>query len=143
MHLLTLVLMLLLVSPSIAEETSMAESSPEVARILKQIKGREQLPAGEVFQNVELLAGVPAERFLWIMENGYSASLGVRCTHCHVEDRWEADEKRAKRATREMILMTREINDKLLSMREIDNSDPVVNCATCHRGYVKPAIQMK
>ena len=67
----------------------------------------------------------------------------MSCDHCHVEDRWEADEKRPKLAAREMIVFMQGINDKLGQMENIDTSDATVNCTTCHRGYVKPALQMK
>jgi len=119
------------------------DDRPEVADLLASIKGKENRPAGEVFRNVKLLGDTPAARFLRIMDVGYAQSLGVNCSHCHVEDRWEADEKRPKRAAREMIVMTRLINDELVKMQEIDNTEPAVNCTTCHRGYVKPALQMK
>ena len=114
-----------------------------VTELLKTIKGQEDKPAGEVFKNVRLLKDIPAARFLRIMDVGYSRSLGVDCEHCHSEDRWDADEKRPKLAAREMILMMREINEKLESMENIDNTEPQINCTTCHRGYVKPATQMK
>ena len=114
-----------------------------VTELLAAIKGKENKPAGEVFKNVKLLKDVPAARFLRIMDAGYARSLGVGCDHCHVEDRWEADEKRPKLAAREMIVMTRKINDDLTMMEHIDNSEPAVNCTTCHRGYVKPALQMR
>jgi hypothetical protein len=39
--------------------------------------------------------------------------------------------------------MVNEINARLETMEDIDNTEPVVNCTTCHRGYVKPATQMK
>lgn len=119
------------------------KEDPDVTRLLQQIKGKENRPAGEVFKNVQLLKTVPAGRFLRIMDAGYSRALGVGCDHCHSEDRWEADEKRAKLAAREMIVMTQEINTKLESMEHIDQSEPQINCTTCHRGYVKPATQMK
>ena len=119
------------------------DDNPHVKDLLKQIAGKENRPAGEVFKNVQLLKDVPAARFLRIMDTGYAKSLGVGCEHCHVEERWEADEKRPKRATREMIKLVREINDSLAAMQEIDTSDATVNCTTCHRGYVKPALQMK
>jgi hypothetical protein len=96
-----------------------------------------------VFKNVKLLKDVTAARFLRIMDAGYSRALGVDCEHCHVEQRWEADEKRPKLAAREMIGMTRQINDLLGTMEHIDNTEPAVNCTTCHRGYVKPALQMR
>lgn len=117
--------------------------NPHVTQLLAAIKGKENRPAGEVFKNVKLLKDVPAARFLRIMDIGYAQSLGVNCDHCHVEDRWEADEKRAKEAAREMIVLTQRINTDLVKMQHIDNSEPAVNCTTCHRGFVKPALQMR
>ena len=116
---------------------------PQVEQLLASIKGKENRPAGEVFRNVTMLKDVPAARFLRIMDTGYSRALGVGCDHCHVEGSWEADEKRPKRAAREMITLVREINGRLGDMQDIDTSDATVNCTTCHRGYVKPAVQMK
>ena len=126
--------------PGAAEQP---KEDPEVTRLLAAIKGQENRPAGEVFKNVQLLKNIPAGRFLKIMDFGYSRALGVGCEHCHATDRWEADEKRAKHAAREMIQLVGEINTKLESMQHIDNSEPMVNCTTCHRGYVKPALQMR
>jgi photosynthetic reaction center cytochrome c subunit len=114
-----------------------------VKRLLATIAGKEKLPAGQVFKNVKLLADIPAARFLHMMDIGYSQSLGIGCDYCHVDDRYDADDKRPKLAAREMIVMTREINDKLGQMENVDTSDATVNCTTCHRGYVKPALQMK
>lgn len=117
--------------------------APEVTRLLAEIAGKEKLPANQVFKNVKLLGDIPAGRLLRIMDMGYSQALGVSCEHCHVEDRWDADEKRPKRAAREMILLTSRINDQLAQMEEIDTGEATVNCTTCHRGYVKPALQMR
>src|SRR5687767_5026078 len=89
----------------------------EVERILASIKGKEKLPAGEVFKNVKLLTNVPAERFLRIMQQSYSKALGVSCDHCHVEDFFESDEKRPKVATREMIELVTAINRDLQKMK--------------------------
>ena len=119
------------------------KEDPHVADILKSIAGKENLPSGQVFSNVRLLKDVPAAKLLRIMDQGYSRALGVTCDHCHVEDMWEVDDKRPKRAARGMIAMVNEINTKLESMDDIDNTEPFVNCMTCHRGYVKPALQMK
>lgn len=119
------------------------KENAHVTELMAIIKGQENKPAGQVFMNVKLLKDVPAGRFLKIMDQGYSRALGVDCEHCHTEDRWDADEKRPKRAAREMIVMVNQINDMLGQMQEIDNSEPSVNCTTCHRGYVKPATQMR
>lgn len=129
------------VAPETPKQPAPKPQNPYVAELLRAIDGKEKLPSGEVFRNVQLLKDVPALRLLAIMEMGYSAALGVGCEHCHVVDRWEADEKRPKRAAREMILLSREINTRLKELPHIDNTDPFVNCMTCHRGKVKPNEQ--
>lgn len=119
------------------------KENPHVTELLQAIKGKENRSAGEVFKNVQLLKNIPAGRFLRIMDLGYSQSLGVDCSHCHVENEWDLDDKRPKKAAREMIVLVNDINAKLAEMPHIDNTEPVVNCTTCHRGYVKPALQMR
>ncbi|HYH08283.1 MAG TPA: photosynthetic reaction center cytochrome c subunit family protein [Thermoanaerobaculia bacterium] len=119
------------------------QENGHVQDLLAAIAGKENKPAGEVFRNVKMMKDVPAGRFVRIMDTGFAKSLGVGCEHCHVTDRWEADEKRPKRATREMMKLVRQINDTLADMQDIDNADATVNCTTCHRGFVKPALQMK
>ena len=119
------------------------DDDPEVKKLLAEIAGKEKLPASQVFKNVKLLGDIPAGRFLRIMDIGYSQSLGVMCDHCHVEGRWDADEKRPKLAAREMIVFMQSINEKLGQMENIDTAEATVNCTTCHRGFVKPALQMK
>lgn len=119
------------------------KENPYVTELLKELGPNAKKPAGEVFRNVQLMKDIPADRFLRIMDTGYRQSLGVSCDYCHVEDRWETDEKRPKRAAREMIAMTRTINDHLAKLQEINAEEASVNCTTCHRGYVKPALQMR
>lgn len=143
MRFMILAALALLVAAGSATPQESAAENPHVTQILKSLGDKAKRPAGEVFQNVELLADVPADRFLRIMDTGYRQSLGVSCDYCHVEDRWETDEKRPKRAAREMILMVRQINETLGNLQEIDAQSAAVNCTTCHRGYVKPALQMR
>lgn len=119
------------------------EENPHLQDLLAAIKGKEDRPAGEVFRNVKLMKDVPAGRFLRIMDVGFNKSLGVNCTHCHVEERWEADEKRPKRAAREMMQMVTQINENLRKMKDIDTEEATINCTTCHRGFLKPALQMR
>ncbi|HKR66749.1 MAG TPA: c-type cytochrome [Thermoanaerobaculia bacterium] len=138
----TLVLAILVLFATNASTDSPKES-PEVTELMKSIAGKENRPSSEVFKNVKLLKDVPAGKLLRIMDAGYSRALGVGCDHCHVEERWDADDKRPKRAAREMIMLVNDINAKLETMEDIDNTEPAVNCTTCHRGYVKPALQMR
>jgi hypothetical protein len=114
-----------------------------VAELLKSIAGREEEPAEKVFKNVQVMKGVPAGRFLRIMQMGYARSLGVNCAHCHVPGQWESDEKPTKNVAREMILMTRAINDDhLKKIKNLRSATPAVNCTTCHRGETKPALNL-
>jgi hypothetical protein len=89
------------------------------------------------------LKAVPAGRLLKIMELGYSKSLGVNCTHCHVVDQWDKDDKPTKQIAREMIKMTNAINnDYLKNIKNLKGPNPIINCTTCHRGQVKPALNL-
>lgn len=111
-----------------------------IQQISKQIAGHEQEPAGQVFKNIHILNNAPAARLLLIMNLGYSRALGVTCTHCHVEHDFSSDDKRPKRAAREMAAMHRSINDQLAKMQNLDPNPQghFINCSTCHRGAVDP-----
>jgi hypothetical protein len=130
-----------------AVETAAQEKEPPVnaeekpAELRKKIAGSENKPAEEVFKNIQLLKGVPAARLLRIMEQGYSRSLGVNCVHCHVADQWEKEDKPQKQVTRDMAAMTAAINNDLLKkVKNLKSENPTVNCTTCHRGQVRPAL---
>ncbi len=112
-----------------------------VERIRAQIKGKEELPAEEVFQNIKLLKTVPAGRLLNIMAGGYSGSLGVSCSHCHVTTDFAKEDKPQKQVTREMVQMAAFINDSLLKKIEgIQSQQPGLNCGTCHNGRARPGF---
>jgi hypothetical protein len=114
-----------------------------LAELRKRIAGQENKPAEEVFKNIQLLKGVPAGRLLAVMRIGYSRSLGVTCTHCHVANEWEKEDKPAKQIAREMAQMNKSINNDLLKkIKNLKSESPVVNCTTCHRGQVKPALDL-
>lgn len=109
-------------------------------RIKRQIAGHEQEPAEQVFKNIQWFKGVPAGRLLAIMNLGYSRALGVTCTHCHDDSDFSKDDKRPKRAAREMAAMHRSINDQLTKMENLEPNPKghFINCTTCHRGAVNP-----
>lgn len=135
--------------PAAAPVPAAAAPSAEVQRdndesvraVLAQIAGREQEQAGAVFTNVKYLADVPARTFLTIMDIGYAKALGVRCSHCHVTTDYGSDEKRSKRAAREMQVMHRMINQQLAAMEHIKTpvtANRSINCMTCHQGKIDP-----
>ena len=74
------------------------------------------------------------------MNGGYARALGVRCTHCHDERDFSSDEKRPKRAAREMAAMHWTINQTLAKMKNLTAApdERFINCATCHRGKTDP-----
>jgi hypothetical protein len=69
----------------------------------------------------------------------FSASLGLNCTDCHVEEsggNWAryADNTPRKQMSRKMMLMVDSIN------RTNFNGRQVVTCNTCHRGNSRPNV---
>lgn len=115
-----------------------------VKQISESIAGRENLPAEQVFKNIQHFKGVPAGRLLRIMNGGYSRALGVTCTHCHVEQDFSSEGKRPKRAAREMGVMHRSINEQLKKMQNLEpKPDRAINCSTCHRGAVNPMAETR
>lgn len=120
-----------------------AERDRFAKEVLASIAGREKEPAEAVFKNIQGFKGVPAGRLVAIMNQGYARSLGVSCTHCHDPAAWDNDDKRPKQAAREMRELTAKLNAELLPLlKHVDSKKPVVNCTTCHRGEVKPAIDL-
>jgi len=123
-------------------DSILADRKHYVDELRLAIKGKENLPGDSVFKNIKILKGVPAARLISIMDMGYANSLGVTCGHCHENGHWEVEVKPTKEITREMIQMTNTINGQLLKNINGLSDNPIVNCTTCHRGSIKPALQM-
>ena len=119
------------------------DQAKALAELRKSIEGKEDQQAADVFMNIKQYKGVTAERLLRIMEFGFSRSLGVTCTHCHVPGEWESDEKGAKDTARAMSAMVSAINNEYLkNIATLNSANPSVNCTTCHRGQKRPALEM-
>ena len=118
------------------------DQAAAIAKLREQIKGKEKEPAEKVFKNIQTLKGVPAGRVLAVMEFGYARSLGVNCTYCHIPDKWETEDKAQKQITREMSAMVGKINGELLKGVKNINDKATINCTTCHRGQVVPALNL-
>jgi len=128
---------------ALSPESAALERERYVKEVMQGIAGREQEPAGSVFKNVQVFKGMPAGRMLRIMEMGFGRSLGVSCTHCHVAGEWEKEDKPAKQIAREMWAMAQTITSEYLSkIKNLHSERPTVNCTTCHRGQVKPALEL-
>ena len=122
-----------------APDTIQAANDRYVEQVLATIRGQENRRADSVFRNVTWLNDVSARTFLGIMNGGYSRGLGVTCAHCHNTSAFDSDEKRPKRAAREMQRMHRGINGQLREMKNLsDRPNKNISCATCHRGKISP-----
>ncbi len=87
--------------------------------------------AGEQFQNVTVLADMPADQMGKVM-NLMSEALGVSCGHCHVGYDFVSEDAPRKAVARKMIEMTFRLN------REVFAGQQSVTCWTCHRGQTHP-----
>jgi hypothetical protein len=101
--------------------------------------------AGATRPNVQVLKELP-ESQLFLVMNLISDSLGVRCDHCHVQEKpdltktpsnvggwaWGRDDKQSKRTAREMMRMVIALNSERFQ------GEARVTCYTCHRGSTLP-----
>jgi hypothetical protein len=120
-----------------------AENKEDADAVRTKIKGRENAPADSVFENIKMMKGVPAGRLVNAMEFGFAPALGARCTLCHVDEKWASEDKKEKQVARDMMVMSRTINDSLLAgIPNLESKKPQVTCTTCHRGQKKPATSL-
>lgn len=138
---IVVVLAVFLLSFPLISRAQQESQNEHIAKLQKQIAGKEDLPAEEVFQNIQIMTGMPAGRVLRIMERGFAPALGVDCSHCHVIDHWEVDEKEHKRIARKMWKMVGGINAELKEIAGEDHQS--VNCSTCHQGNEKPPTRRR
>ena len=87
------------------------------------------------FVNVELLTHVKDKREMRAIMKEQAKALGVKCTYCHVQGKFELDDKEEKKTGRAMIRMVDELNAKYFP-----DAEQGITCWTCHRGSEKPEL---
>jgi photosynthetic reaction center cytochrome c subunit len=112
-------------------KTAMNEASDGRQTAQNSSAGTPQKKAEDVFKNIRMLKGVPADQVIPSMEF-ISSSLGVECSFCHVEDHFEKDDKKPKQTARHMMQMMFAIN------RNSFEGQREVTCYSCHRGASSP-----
>ena len=121
-----------------AEKTSGQNAAP--AEQEKLAAKDDTRPAEQVYKNIQVLKGMPADQFIRTMK-GFTNALGVRCEFCHVTapgsdipgfGAFSKDDLEQKRTARKMILMVGDIREKYFG----DKQAPT--CWTCHRGNKQP-----
>lgn len=125
------------------EDSLEADRMKYMNEVMESIKGKEKLPADSVFKNLKVIKGassISAEHLLWMMNWGWSAELGVSCSHCHVTGNWESDALITKDIARGMWQMRVKINSEILPgiTGMSYDKNPAVSCVTCHRGKAIP-----
>jgi tetratricopeptide (TPR) repeat protein len=87
---------------------------------------------------------MPREQLIQTMQ-AFSQALGVQCNYCHVQEGrggrndMASDEKPTKKAARGMLLLARDINEKLPpAVGKRADGTTRVGCMTCHRGVAIP-----
>lgn len=111
-----------------------------VAQVMRDIAGREQEPAEQVFKNIQVLKGITAEELVQKMDKDYATAMSWNCTNCHRlanQGNWASDTSTDKRRARFMQQMVNDINGTELP-KLYPRDTPKVSCATCHRGYNEP-----
>ena len=96
-----------------------------------EMQTNQVVTAGQKFKNIKVLNEMPADQMGKVM-NLFSASLGVNCDYCHVENDFAKDGKEEKESAREMIKMTLGLNKDFFENR------PEISCNTCHGGKTHP-----
>jgi hypothetical protein len=111
-------------------------ASAQSALMLSRTQTTAEKTVEQLQKNIKVLNGLPESQLIPVM-NYIGASLGVKCTFCHVnkEGKWDfaSDEKPEKGTAREMIQMVQGINKTNF------RGNPAIGCYTCHRGSTAPA----
>lgn len=87
--------------------------------------------ADQVYKNIQVLKDAPSDQLIPAMQF-ITASLGVQCDFCHLENAFEKDDKETKRTARKMMRMMFAIN------KDSFDGQQKVTCFACHRGTRKP-----
>lgn len=89
--------------------------------------------AGEegLFKNVKVLTHVKSKAEMRQIMKAQAAALGVKCTHCHVQGKFELDDKKEKLVARDMLRMVADLNATAFKDFE---TKPAITCWSCHRG---------
>ncbi|MBV8817134.1 MAG: c-type cytochrome, partial [Acidobacteriaceae bacterium] len=111
------------------QQTMVAEKQPDSAG---EIFRKPEQTAAEHFKNIQILKEAPASQLLDTMRN-FNVSLGVQCDFCHVQGKFDSDEKPTKAMARNMLTMTHNINQQAF------NGRMEIRCYTCHKGASHPA----
>src|SRR5215471_3554366 len=108
-----------------------AAAVPQGRKPVQAAPSNDAKPAEQVYKNIRVLKGIPANEIIPGMQF-VTASLGVECGFCHVENHFEQDNKKPKQIARTMMQMEMAINGNSFEHQL------KVTCNSCHRGSRTP-----
>ena len=89
-------------------------------------------------KNLQVMPKDTSREQLLATMQAFTQALGVNCNYCHVQDR-AADDLRTKAAARQMMMLARDINQKMpAAVNKPADQATRVGCVTCHRGVPIP-----
>lgn len=100
--------------------------------------------ANPQWENLQILPQDISEDDLKHVMRSFNASLGLKCSFCHVRGdepetmNWASDANDHKEVAREMMRMTMSINEQYFGEKNPANFK--VNCFTCHNGAKYPEV---
>ena len=101
----------------------------------------------ERHENLQILPDTISDEALTAIMRNFTASLGVRCTHCHLNPAgtppdsidFASDALPTKEVARGMMRMVQAINGDLMpDIPQLASNSMQVGCMTCHRGAPRP-----
>lgn len=90
------------------------------------------------FKNLQVLDKNISKDQLKKTMDGFTDQLGVKCTHCHILDQYEKDDREHKREARKMLQLVQFMRANKAKYFKEDVRDDQIACATCHRGKAEP-----
>lgn len=99
----------------------------------------------DTFTNLKVFPKDIGKLYLMGAMKDFSTSLGVSCTHCHLQKTpgdfdsidWADDSLEDKEVARGMITMTKKLNSDFIP-QATGKQGTTVKCVTCHRGLKDP-----
>lgn len=89
-------------------------------------------------KNLQILPKTITKEELQKTMDGFAEQLGVRCTFCHVPDKFDLDERPHKADARRMIKMVMDLKAKKAEYFGPRAKETVVTCGLCHKGKAEP-----
>lgn len=96
-------------------------------------------------KNLKVLPKDTSPQDLHRIMEGFAGALGVRCAHCHAQDKanehrldFASDENPNKNVARAMLRMRGDVERDLAKIKFQEPDRVSVGCVTCHHGLARP-----